>query len=60
MFCYICRFEAKHQYFKRLTSRTKNFKNILKTLSTRHQLGQAFWMLMPEEDFECQIGQFYT
>lgn len=32
------RFEAKHQYFKSLASRVKNFRNITRTLSTRHQL----------------------
>ncbi|KAL1472342.1 hypothetical protein MTO96_039402 [Rhipicephalus appendiculatus] len=36
------RFEAKHQYFKALASRTMNFKNICKTLAQRHQLLQGF------------------
>ncbi|XP_075741125.1 uncharacterized protein LOC142789839 [Rhipicephalus microplus] len=36
------RFEAKHSYFKRIASKTKNFKNIGLTLATRHQLLQAY------------------
>ncbi|XP_040071459.1 uncharacterized protein LOC115308493 [Ixodes scapularis] len=36
------RFEAKHQYFKGLALKTKNFLNITKTLSTRHQLLQSY------------------
>ncbi|KAM7313527.1 uncharacterized protein ISCGN_003389 [Ixodes scapularis] len=35
------RFEAKHQYFKTLASRIKNFRNITLTLSKRHQLMQS-------------------
>ena len=41
------RFESLHQYFKRLTSKTRNFINLTHTLSTRfqnlkaHYLGQA-------------------
>lgn len=33
------RFEAKHQYFKHIPWITKNFKNLPKTLSERHQSG---------------------
>ena len=33
------RFEAKHQYFKHIPRVTKNFKNLSKTLSERHQSG---------------------
>ncbi|KAH9379724.1 hypothetical protein HPB48_009131 [Haemaphysalis longicornis] len=36
------RFEAKHQYFKRLASRVMNFRNVCRTLADRHQLLQAF------------------
>ncbi|XP_065281874.1 uncharacterized protein [Dermacentor albipictus] len=36
------RFEAKHQYFKSLATRIKNFRNICKTLAERHQLLQSF------------------
>ena len=32
------RFEAKHQYFKKLSQWTNNFINITKTLATQHQL----------------------
>ena len=33
------RFEAKHQQFKKMPKITKNFKNLPKTLSQRHQSG---------------------
>ena len=36
------RFEAKHQYFKKLSSVGRNFKNIAKTLAKRHQLRQCW------------------
>lgn len=36
------RFEAKHQYFKKLSSVVCNFKNITKTLATRHQMRQCW------------------
>ncbi len=36
------RFEAKHQYFKKLASVGRNFKNIAKTLAYRHQLKQCW------------------
>ena len=35
------RFEAKHQYFKRIAASTKCFKNITKTLAKRHQMRQS-------------------
>ena len=31
------RFESKHNYFKDLAHRVKNFKNIPKTMAERHQ-----------------------
>lgn len=31
------RYEAKHQHFKKITRRTNNFRNINKTMATRHQ-----------------------
>lgn len=31
------RYEAKHNYFKSLAQRVKNFRNIAKTLSNHHQ-----------------------
>lgn len=36
------RFEAKHQYFKKLSSVVCNYKNISKTLATRHQMRQCW------------------
>ena len=36
------RFEAKHQYFKKPASVSKNFKNIAKTFANRHQLKQCW------------------
>ncbi len=41
------RFEAKHQYFKKLLSTVRNFKNVAITCSKRHQLKQA-WELSGE------------
>lgn len=35
-------FEAKHSYFKQVLRHTKNFKNVLLTLSTRHQMMMAY------------------
>ncbi len=32
------RFEAKHQYFKQIARKVKNFQNITSTLSKRHQI----------------------
>lgn len=36
------RFEAKQQYFKSMASKVKNFRNICKTLSLRHQLLESY------------------
>ena len=38
------RFEAKHNYFKKLAHNLNNFKNITYSLSRRHQALQAFLM----------------
>ena len=38
------RFEAKHQYFKRVASKLNNFKNVSLSLANGHQLKQ-FWEL---------------
>lgn len=35
------RFEAKHQYFKKLIVSTRNFKNVTQTLTERHQMRAA-------------------
>ena len=37
------RFESKHSYFKECIRRVKNFKNVTKTLSHKHQLLQAYY-----------------
>ncbi|CAF3158724.1 unnamed protein product [Rotaria socialis] len=36
------RFELKHRYFKQLATKSNNFKNIIISLSKRHQLHQCF------------------
>ncbi|CAM4838394.1 unnamed protein product [Rotaria magnacalcarata] len=36
------RFESKHRYFKQLATKSNNFKNIIFSLSKRHQLHQCF------------------
>lgn len=36
------RFEAKHSFFKQVVRHTKNFINVLVTLSTRHQMMMAY------------------
>ena len=36
------RYEAKHQYFKKLMSNVRNFKNVSATLTSRHQLKLAY------------------
>ena len=41
------RFEAKHSFFKKLVRDVNNFKNILLTLSLRHELMLAYYMDMP-------------
>lgn len=41
------RFEAKHSFFKKVVHNTGNFKNILHTLATRHQLTLAYYLEMP-------------
>ena len=38
------RFEAKHYYFKRLAQGLGNFKNLPKSLATRHQRLQCYWL----------------
>ena len=37
------RFESKHNYFKELANRTKNWQNICKSLATRHQYLQCLY-----------------
>ena len=42
------RFEAKHNYFKDLAHRIKNFKNIAMSLSYRHQQLVCYQLSKPE------------
>ena len=41
------RFEGKHHFFKRVIHDTHNFKNVLKTLATRHQHMMAYHFSAP-------------
>ncbi|XP_034546085.1 uncharacterized protein LOC117817472 isoform X1 [Notolabrus celidotus] len=41
------RFEAKHSFFKKVVRDVNNFKNILLTLSLRHQLMLAYYLDVP-------------
>ena len=41
--CWCMRFEAKHNYFRRLIAIVKNFKNVCKTLAVRHQMLQTYY-----------------
>lgn len=45
--CSTMRFEGKHSYFKNLTRKTKNRKNLSLTLAKRHQLLQCYHALSP-------------
>ncbi len=38
------RYEAKHAYFKKIATRSNNFKNLSKTLSNRHQFRQCLFL----------------
>ncbi|XP_064473413.1 uncharacterized protein LOC135388048 [Ornithodoros turicata] len=48
------RFEGKHQYFKSLASRVKNFRNICRTLAQRHHLLQSYIL----EDMTLEDGLY--
>lgn len=52
------RFEAKHNFFKRIAHITCNFKNIAKTLAHRHQMNLCFQMMSGKslKDKELEIG----
>ena len=41
------RFEGKHSFFKKVIHDTQNFKNVLKTLATRHQYMMAYHLSAP-------------
>ena len=47
--CWTMRFEAKHSYFKDVSQRSKNHRNVCKTMAERHQRRQA--MLRTQSDF---------
>lgn len=47
------RFEGKHNYFKDLAHRVKCFKNIAKTLATRHQHLMCYYLAPPWLDHVC-------
>ena len=36
------RFEAKHQYFKKIATKLHNFKNVAQSFATRHQMKQCW------------------
>lgn len=44
------RFEAKHQFFKRVIGAVKNYKNVSKTLSSRHQYYNVYCNINPDKD----------
>ena len=59
MSSYSCmRFESKHQKYKRLMHIGGNFKNVPKTVSTRHQHDVAFRMLRKDSSYSTvKVGR---
>ena len=59
------RFESKHQIFKQLAVKSNNFKNIIYTLTKRHQLRQCFLLAssnyynMNDEGYSCSEKDLY-
>lgn len=51
------RFEAKHQYFKCLAQKTRNFINICATLSRRHQMHFMYSLSQPVEEMVTAGGK---
>ena len=49
------RFEAKHRFFKRLAHIVCNFKNILKTLSYRHQMYLCYHIMSSKDVVERDL-----
>lgn len=45
------KFKAKHNYFKRLSVKINNFKNITRSLAQRHQALQAYLVQAPGGSF---------
>ena len=58
------RYEAKHSYFKQLARVLGNFKNISKTLASRHQHYMCYEMMNPSTYMRNQItyihGRYYA
>ncbi|XP_071793325.1 uncharacterized protein [Asterias amurensis] len=50
VFCWTLRFEGKHFFFKEVSCRTKNRKNLCKTMAERHEYHQA-WLRSRATDF---------
>ena len=59
VYCWTLRFEAKHFAFKEISWRTKNRKNIVKTLAERHEYYQA-WYRSTKEQFLTQEAVEHT
>jgi len=54
---WVIRYEAKHNYFKRLAHIVCNFQNICKTLSMRNQISQCFsWWKGPPFKVSVEVG----
>lgn len=54
------RFEAKHNYFKKLVDKINNFKNITYSLAKRHQALQAYLLQASAGNFlrmSLEVGQ---
>jgi len=57
---WVIRYEAKHNYFKRLAHIVCNFKNICKTLAHRNQTHQCFvWFKSPPFKTALHVGPGY-
>ena len=52
------RYEAKHSFFKHLSGILRNFKNVPKTLSARHQHYMCYLML--DDDNYLRQPSTYT
>lgn len=47
----VMRFEAKHNYFKKLVDKINNFKNITYSLAKHHQAFQAYLIQASDGNF---------
>ncbi|XP_043468352.1 uncharacterized protein LOC122502397 [Leptopilina heterotoma] len=53
------RFEAKHQYFKRIVQSMRNWKNLPFTFAWKHQFRQSFeWIVSMENEIESGRKKF--